>query len=462
MPQTPWRRACRRIGKRFPDGLLPEEVAARTLLGADATSPWTDDASATADEPASHSPLRSLLTLEREAAARLRAGAPPGDGWTGWLVEEVGEAGVLRRLPWATHLALPAVWRLWAATDKDDRSEDAAERLDGMVAATLRLVGGAGWLTPQATAAPISDDYRDFLAAVVRKSFGKRAAAVVRPTEDARPADRPSPSHSCDDSLTAVLRRDWSPGAAALALDFASGDCGLRWEVFGRAAAAGDWRTRVLADGRPCDGAEPWEATCRFSDDETDYLELRRVCGGGLVLERQVVLSRTCRALLLVDTLKGIRPEPLEIGWRLPAGDFGKVTANGSAARLTAGADEVRLLAGVPGHGARVRPSAEALELSASRTGRRLVLGVCAHWGRPAIGAGELRPLTVACDRRPVGAEEAIAFRWPVDDRQAVFYRTLAPPRRCTFIGHQTIDECVWGYLDEEGDVQQWLRVQGE
>ena len=74
---------------------------------------------------------------------------------------------------------------------------------------------------------------------------------------------------------------------------------------------------------------------------------------------------------------------------------------------------------------------------------------------------GDSCRLTVTHDRRMVKPDEAQAFRIGVGGRQCVAFRSLKPEFRTAFLGHQTFDECLIGWLNPAArEVEAWLRIE--
>ena len=71
--------------------------------------------------------------------------------------------------------------------------------------------------------------------------------------------------------------------------------------------AAGPWAVSVAAAGTPLASAEEWQETCRFADEDVDYLELELGLHGGGSVQRQILLARRDRFVYLADAVLGGR-----------------------------------------------------------------------------------------------------------------------------------------------------------
>ncbi len=97
----------------------------------------------------------------------------------------------------------------------------------------------------------------------------------------------------------------------------------------------GNWLTQVWVDGKSLDVAGEWESTCYFGDVDAEYCEFQQMIGGGLVLERQILLPRHSKMIMFADSLKSARDEELVLEWQLPLAQVPTVTGDLESRRKT-------------------------------------------------------------------------------------------------------------------------------
>ena len=99
---------------------------------------------------------------------------------------------------------------------------------------------------------------------------------------------------------------------------FAGQTCEIELIASGRVAASGAWRFEVTQHGQQLLPVSRWESSCWYTDEDVDYLELEIKLTGGVKLERQIVLAREDRFLLLADAVMSPQRGDLEYRGVLP------------------------------------------------------------------------------------------------------------------------------------------------
>ena len=224
---------------------------------------------------------------------------------------------------------------------------------------------------------------------------------------------------------------------------------------------SGAWQREVRRDGRPPRPRAAWEAVCRFSDRDVDYLELAVELAGGLRIERHMVLGRTDRFLLLADAVLGDRPARLQYCGRLPLGPavtLRRTQEGPGAASLFAGPKRLATFAlGAAGGPApraancRQETLAEPVASSAGAAlvcscGRRPTPAGCLRrcgstWIAAAPRRLTWRPLSVGQAMQVQTADTAVGFRVAVGRSNGCVYRSLAEPGNRTLLGHNLTSE---------------------
>ncbi len=103
-----------------------------------------------------------------------------------------------------------------------------------------------------------------------------------------------------------------------IAAVFPRRSCRIELVASGRVAASGEWRFQITQQGQQLQPISDWESSCWYTDEDVDYLELEIELTGGVKLERQIVLAREDRFLLLADAVLSPQPGNLEYRGVLP------------------------------------------------------------------------------------------------------------------------------------------------
>ncbi|MFM9059753.1 MAG: hypothetical protein ACKOSQ_11635 [Planctomycetaceae bacterium] len=365
-----------------------------------------------------------------------------------------------------------------AATDPS-WDEDVERRWAAAAATALRLLGdrgrglaGAGRLRAAATAQ---------LVAALAESGGRRArrtAGVVRRDDRARGGrDLLKPDLHDPAAATAIIRSGWGADAVRVLLEYRDAIPHLEVAVGDRLLVDGPWEWGTSVDGRPLDAEGAWTVAGWESGRKAAFLEIAAPLAGGLRLERQVVMLRRQRIVVLADAV-------------VPA-DAAGGGSDGAADGELAHRATVRLAAGLGGEAAAETrevivgddaPRFMTLPLAlpewraAGRGGLVVADGTLAleqvgHrrmyaplWldcdprriGRPLTW----RQLTVADTRRNLPAHQAAGFRVQAGTRQWLLYRALDQPRNRTLLGCNVSAGFLCGRIKRSGEVARTLEIE--
>jgi hypothetical protein len=344
------------------------------------------------------------------------------------------------------------------------------------VATALRLLGGHGRLLTGAGRLPEACTRSLMQAARARKgAIGRTAAAVKKPprTLDRKGAKRllPRDLHAAD-SAQAVMRTSWQRDALRVFLDYREPTPRLEIATSDRLLVDGSWSWRVSLEGRPLDAEGPWTLSCFESDRKAAFLEITAPLGGGLQLERQVVLLVRDAVVLVADAITAATPpagKPLRLeasialGAGLEAGQ-GEETREAVVYDTTMQATALPLglpeWAAAPASGG-FTVADGGLSLWQESQGGRLYAPLwldCApgRVGRPLTW----RQLTVADTRRNLPRHQAAAFRVQSGHEQWLLYRALDMPRNRTVLGCNLSCEFLLGRIRPDGVVARTLEIQ--
>ncbi|GAA5504851.1 hypothetical protein [Novipirellula caenicola] len=258
-----------------------------------------------------------------------------------------------------------------------------------------------------------------------------------------------------DAAKLAVMLPEWDVRRGRTHLHYAGEH--NRLEIFaGRTQIVdGQVQTSIEINGTQQAAAGGWELVCEYTDDEVHYIEIEQDWTGDVVLQRQLMLIRSDRSLMLAD---GVLPknrqapdansQKIRYSSRIPI-------ASGVSPELEKETREVYLCAG--------QRAAIVMPLSASEwrigpTTTKLSASEDDHLVWTAEGNGAMyvplwfdlqrrrfkrkrtwRQLTVADERRPCRPHETAGFRVQVGSEQWLIYRSLGDRRCRTVLGKHLI-----------------------
>ncbi len=319
-------------------------------------------------------------------------------------------------------------------------------------------------------------------------------------------ADLPPPSIYFEDGAIAVMRRNWNRDDERVAVLFAGQTCELELVASGRVAASGAWRFEITQQGQQLQPVSHWESSCWYTDEDVDYLELEIELTGGVKLERQIVLAREDRFLILADALMSPYRGDLEYRSVLPLAPHvefrgteesregflvhGQAATCPTGKQIGAACDPASLLAqgrraaaggksaasarplaqviplGLPEwradqcHGA-LKTTAEGLELRQSTAGQRLFAPIFIDLDRSRFRRRMTwRQLTVAERLAAVPSETAVGFRVAIGDQQWIIYRSLAAKSNRTLLGHNLATESLIARFGKDGEVTSIVEIE--
>lgn len=285
----------------------------------------------------------------------------------------------------------------------------------------------------------------------------------------------------CEEARLAVLMPEWDVRRGRIHLDYDREDPRIEMDAGRSRVLAGDWQVMIDVDGDAQHADGEWECTCEYSDDDVHYLEIEQPWSGGVTLQRQVMLIRDDRCVLLADSVLAAEPadpsadqqtQPaIRYTARLPLAD-GTTTEPEAETREVYLGDSKRRGLAFPLSASEWRVGSTQAKLETSDD-RHLVLS--------AQGRGRLyaplwldfqsrrfkrkrtwRQLTVADELRIVGPDEAAGFRIQIGSEQWLVYRSLGLPRCRTVLGKHLIADFFCGRFDPgDGSLEELMTVDG-
>jgi hypothetical protein len=395
-------------------------------------------------------------------------------------------AELLERLSlWIAPLVRAAEWsqtfrtKLWD-TDSRERFRSLVKivapfcRLDGRMALgngsshnAASLMSSASRLSGWREKSPPADLLRDVEKIAEKPKTHKRTNGVKRRRVKKSNADYPVTQS--DWARVACLRSDWSLHSDTLIVAHHATRPMIDLSVLGESLLSGSWDLEVSLNGELLQLEDEWKCNCWYSDEDADYLELNQKLDDGLLIDRQLLLSRENHFALFADCISNAKTGRIRYVSRLPLVNSVNATANPSTREiaLKAGSQKARafplalpddLVISTPGQfGSR----GENLELRQEAIGG-LYAPVVIDWSpEHRRSYAEWKTLTVSENGSAVKSNSAAGHRLKIGDQQLLLYRrTDRSEEAHTVLGHHTTHETVIGQFDQFGDVDPILLVE--
>lgn len=310
--------------------------------------------------------------------------------------------------------------------------------------------------------------------------------------------DLPEPaSHSPWASVT-IMRNSWDIRQNVLTVAYPETEVTCELLSQAEIILSGNWDLNITFHDEILSPLSSWIPVCWESDSELDYLEMEIQLTHDVYVQRQFLLARADRFLLLADTVIAdvkSKSKKMDIHKKDPL-----KTSSGLhyASHLPLGTD-VQIWE---------KPDSREIQLSGNRFLAQIIPLALPEWREQLswprqVISGSLemdcvgkrnallynlhtpgsslyapvfldldpqrvahtltwRALTVAEKLEKVGEDRAAAFRIQLGESQWLLYRSLRDTCNRTFCGHNLISESFIGHLDENGEVSTLMEVKGE
>ena len=257
----------------------------------------------------------------------------------------------------------------------------------------------------------------------------------------------PESMHHDANAKIAVMFPDWDVRRGRTHIDYSGEEVALELFAGKTKVVSGHWQTMLETDGAELRPDGPWSEICEYSDDDVHYLELEQPWTDDLLLQRQFMLVRDDRCLLLADSViptesRTSLPSSIKYLSRLPLASSIHLHPEPETREVFLSDDRKRALA-IPLSGsewtigpsdANIQESADdCMVFSASGAGRLYAPLWLDFQKRRFKRVRTWRQLTVADQLRLVGRDEAVGYRVQVGSEQWVVYRSLGE-RACRSI----------------------------
>ena len=412
--------------------------------------------------------VRSAWALRRDARRALAASLlDPHDG-----------EGVLDVRSWS---AAPSFWASWTrlrllfGADLPWNAK-AEQQFQFALRQALRHVSGDGalaWSEPRlrptrallAIWNDLADD-DDYAAAAAERRL-LRPGDVSTKSKSTSPPDAGIHSEWAGCS---VLAAGWKPSRPKLFVAHAGDRCHLELAAGKSLLGGGEYDFTVRCDGKELQPRDEYGVVLWEDDEDVAYLELEIELSGGARLQRQMLLAKQDRMLLLADALLGDGEQrDWEVGCSLPLASGVQLTPADDAheARIQVG-EKAYLAFPLAASEWRGAPSDAVLACENDRiTWSRSVRGrhvfnplwIClkpAALQRPFTW----RQLTVAEQRLIIARDVAVGYRVQHGSNQWALYRSLEPAASRTLLGCNLVYQFMLGKFTTQGTVEPLLEIE--
>lgn len=269
---------------------------------------------------------------------------------------------------------------------------------------------------------------------------------------------------------TAILRGSWHPNDVSLAVDYSGSD--VKLELFRyEKLLLGTIRQQLTVDGLELPATSGWNQVCWHEDDDVSYLEIEKVYGDQVVIQRQFVLGKQDRIVLFSEAIACKTEANIEYRCQLPVASECDLSTEKDSREgsIHFGRRCVRVLP-ISAPEWRSGPSTIELEfgersIDLSFQGRVKKAYVPLFFDlepRRYKKPYTWRQLTVARERTVISNEEAVGFRVQSGKDQWLVYRSLAPVHPRTVLGEHINSEFYMGQFFAEGECIELISVESD
>jgi hypothetical protein len=232
----------------------------------------------------------------------------------------------------------------------------------------------------------------------------------------------------------------------------------------------GAWQAEIRVDGRPVAPRGSWVEVCWVSDEDSDYLELEVALSDQVRLQRQMLLAREDRLLLLADVVLGERAAVIEYRGTIPLADEAQFDAAGETREGYLVGRKPRAVVfplSLPEWRSEACPGSldateRGLELRLSRpSAQRLYAPLLFDLDAERIfRPATWRTLTVAENRAVVPHDVAVGYRAQLGKEQWLIYRSLAAQGNRTVLGQNLVSEFLAARFNRNGEAEPLLEIE--
>lgn len=292
--------------------------------------------------------------------------------------------------------------------------------------------------------------------------------SIKEPREHHLPA---GPSYQSDWGELAVMQTNWSPKEPRLTITHSQKTLRSEFSIGEEIVFTGEVQPEVKINGQLAQVADNWECVCWFSDDDVDLLELRTNLTANWRLERQLLMARDDRFLMMADVITGDSDAEIDYRNTLPLCDgIAFDPADETREGILKGRRRLGLVLPLalpewrsdPRFGS-LTGGKKGLELHQTATGRGLYAPLFIDFHRRRMRtAAAWRQLTIAEDLKIVPRDEAVGYRVQVGIEQWLFYRSLVPTISRSLLGQHLGCEFLSARFLHDGTTEPLVEIAGD
>ncbi|MEM8667865.1 MAG: hypothetical protein AAGG48_10140 [Planctomycetota bacterium] len=262
----------------------------------------------------------------------------------------------------------------------------------------------------------------------------------------------PEAMHHEPDAKLATMTCEWDIRPGKTIVDYSSEDMLLEILAGKQAAISGRWQSQIEYDSEQQHPVSSWTDVCQFSDDDVHYLELEQEWTSGITLQRQILMFRDDRCLLLADAVRAPTlnnsTHRVHYASRIPVTDAFTIESEDETRELFLTRKRPKaLIIPLAANEWRVGPSDAALRITEDRHLVASVTGLERIYSPLWLDFSPhrfkrkrtWRQLTVADQLRIVNANEAVAYRFQQGSEHWTVYCSLHGKACRTFLGKHLI-----------------------
>lgn len=279
----------------------------------------------------------------------------------------------------------------------------------------------------------------------------------------------PKPAMHSEWAEIAVLRRSWDRSGDQLMVRYSDRNCELELNSGKQTVFSGVCNPELTIDGTRLEAEQDWEEICWQSDRDLDYLELELKFNDNWKVQRQIMLTRDDRFLIIADAVLGDSVADISHQFTLPlATGISFAPAEESREGFLCGRKLIAAVLPLQLPEWRAERDAGSLE----QTSDGLQLRQCQHGQRlfaplfidlkPKRFGRQLtwRRLTVARQLEILPPDVAVGYRIQTGKRQWLVYRSLTAPASRSVLGQHFSAEFVLGRLPANGELEQLIEIE--
>ncbi|TWU43748.1 hypothetical protein Q31b_12780 [Novipirellula aureliae] len=283
----------------------------------------------------------------------------------------------------------------------------------------------------------------------------KRSPKAGKPPHAGRLAwevSLPDSYHHCDKAKVAALLPQWNVWRGRIDLQYSGMQNSIDLFAGRVKALSGEMETKIAVDSRPQTPTSGWTYSCEYTDDDVHYLELEQSWTGDIVLQRQFMLLREDRCVMIADSVlsqsEEKSEEKIDYSMRLPIAESVSIDPEAETREIfLAGRKRQAMLVPLAAAEWRIGASTAALEpdergdLMMTNSGRGALYAPLWLDFQPRRFKRKRtwRQLTVADERRICTSNEAVGFRIQAGSEQWMLYRSLGLRRCRTIMGKNLV-----------------------